>query len=234
MRNLLRIISAAALILMPLAARASIARAVSFDEKVGNADSIVMGKCVRTRSEWDASHKWIITYSTFAVSKTFKGAQAGEVTVATPGGSIGSLHQHTIGVPQFQPGVENVLFVKQSKLGPSVLYYDQGTYSVNRDAAGSPIVSSVATNAVLVDTQTGQAVSQDSEVRSLRDFEGHVEAALHPEAPVSRLGMAPRGQQPAQRPVSALDLILKHKLLTAIVAAGIALSTWQMWRAFQK
>jgi hypothetical protein len=232
MRNFLRITCTTALLLMPLAAQASIARAVSFDDKVGNADSIVLGKCLRTRSEWDASHKWIITYSTFAVSKSFKGNQAGELTVATPGGAIGSLHQHTIGVPQFEPGVENVLFVKQSKLGPSVLYYDQGTYNVNRDATGAAIVSSVATNAVLVDTQTGKAVSQDAEIRSLHDFEGRVTAALHPE--VSRFGLAPKPQQPAQPASSPLDVILQHKLLTAIVAAGIALSTWQMWRTFQK
>jgi len=114
-----------------------------------------------------------------------------------------------------------------------VLYYDQGTYNVNRDGSGEAILSSVATNAVLMDTQSGKAISQESEVRSLRDFEGHVQAALHPEA-LSRLGMAPKAQQPAGQPTSPLDLILKHKLLTAIVAAGIALSTWQMWRAFQK
>jgi hypothetical protein len=226
MRNFLRITCTTALLLMPLAAQASIARAVSFDEKVGNADSIVLGKCLRTRSEWDASHKWIITYSTFAVSKSFKGGQSGELTIATPGGTVGPMHQHTIGVPQFQPGVENVLFVKQSNLGPSVLYYDQGTYNVNRDATGQPIVSSVATNAVLVDTQTGKAVSQDAEVHSLRDFEGRVQAALHPE--VSRFGLVPKPKQPAQAPPNPLDVLLQHKLLTAIVAAGIALSTWQL------
>ena len=85
-----------------------------------------------------------------------------------------------------------------------------------------------------MDTQSGKAISQESEVRSLRDFEGHVQAALHPGTALSRLGMAPKAQQPAGQPTSPLDLILKHKLLTAIVAAGIALSTWQMWRAFQK
>jgi hypothetical protein len=234
MRNFLRISCIMALSLAPIAAEASVARAVSFDEKVVNADSIVLGKCVRTRSEWDPSHRWILTYSTFAVSKTFKGGAGTEVTVVTPGGSVGSLHQHTIGIPQFQPGAENVLFVKQTKLGPSVLYYDQGTYNVNRDGAGQPILSSVATNSVLMDTQSGKAVSQDSEVRSLRDFEGHVAAALHPEAPVSRLGMEPKAQQPAGQAPGILDLLLRHKLLTAIVAAGIALSTWQMWRALQK
>jgi hypothetical protein len=232
MRNLLRILCTTALILLPLAAEASMARAVSFDEKVGNADSIVLGKCLRTRSDWDPSHKWIITYSTFAVSKTLKGNQGSEVTVATPGGTVGSLHQHTIGVPQFEPGVENVLFVKQSKLGPSILYYDQGTYNVNRDATGAAIVSSVATNSVLVDTQTGKAVSQEAEIRSLHEFEGRVAAALHPE--VSRFGLGPQPQRPAQPAPTPLDIILQHKLLTAIVAAGIALSTWQLWRTFQK
>ena len=50
-----------ATLLFPLAAHASLARAISFDEKVENASTIILGKCVRQQSAWDADHRWILT-----------------------------------------------------------------------------------------------------------------------------------------------------------------------------
>src|SRR5205085_9474331 len=120
---------AAALVLLALpAAHAAIAAAASFDDKVDNAAAIILGKCVRTESRLDPSGRWILTYSTFAVEKSFKGGAAGEVTLVTPGGSVDGVHQSTIGVPAFREGDEHVVFVKNTRLGPTVLYFDQGTY----------------------------------------------------------------------------------------------------------
>ena len=94
---------AAALVLLAVpAAHAAIAAAASFDEKVDNAAAIILGKCVRTQSKFDPSGRWIVTYSTFAIEKSFKGDTAGEVTLVTPGGSVGSVHESTVGVPAFQ------------------------------------------------------------------------------------------------------------------------------------
>src|SRR3954454_24737062 len=120
---------AAALLLLALpAVHAAVVAAASFDEKVDNAAAIILGKCIRTESKLDPSGRWIVTYSTFAVEKSFKGDTAQEVTLITPGGSVGGVHQSSVGVPEFRQGDEHVVFVKNTRLGPTVLYFDQGTY----------------------------------------------------------------------------------------------------------
>src|SRR5262245_34604979 len=98
-------------------AHAAIAAAASFDDKVDNAAAIILGKCLRTESRFDPSGRWIVTYSTFAVEKSFKGTAAGEVTLVTPGGSVGGVHQSTVGITAFHEGDEHVLFVKNTSLG---------------------------------------------------------------------------------------------------------------------
>src|SRR5947207_12609301 len=120
--NRITALAAALVILVVPAAHAAIAVAASFDDKVDNAAAIILGKCVRTESRFDPSGRWIVTYSTFAVEKSLKGTAAGEVTLVTPGGSVGSVHQSTVGVPAFREGDEQVVFVKNTRLGPTVLY----------------------------------------------------------------------------------------------------------------
>src|SRR5437773_7388530 len=96
------------------AARATLATAATFDEKVENAAAIVFGKCIKTESRMDPTGRWILTFSTFEISKTIKGAAVPQITVVTPGGQVGSIHQDSIGIPQFRAGEENVIFVKNS------------------------------------------------------------------------------------------------------------------------
>lgn len=160
-------------------AHATVARAVSFDEKVSSADTIVLGRCVKQHSTFDPSGRWIVTYTTFEVSKSYKGTAPPEVTVVTPGGTVGSLHQETIGVPHFGEGDVNVLFIRQDRIGPTVLFFDQGTYRVMPDAGGQTMVAPVESGLVLIDNQTGKATStRDEGVKSLREFESSIEAAL--------------------------------------------------------
>lgn len=160
-------------------AHATLARAVSFDEKVSSADNIVLGTCVRQHSTFDPSGRWIVTYSTFAVSKSYKGNSAPEVTIVTPGGSVGSLHQETVGVPHFGEGDVNVLFIHQDRVGPTVLFFDQGAYRVVPGADGGSLVAPVESGLVLIDDQTGQAKStRDEGVKSLREFETKIDAVL--------------------------------------------------------
>lgn len=160
-------------------AHATLARAASFDEKVTSADSIVLGRCVRQHSSFDPSGRWIVTYSTFAVSKSYKGVPVPEVTVVTPGGTVGSLHQETIGVPHFGEGDVNVLFIHQDPIGPTVLFFDQGAYRVVTGSDGEEVVAPVESGLVLIDDQTGQAKStRDEGVKPLHDFEAKIDASL--------------------------------------------------------
>jgi len=157
---------------------ATLARAVEFDAKVGEADAIILGECKSTRSQLDASGKWIITYSTFSVKKSFKGNPVAEVTVVTPGGHVGNLHQTTVGIPEFRAGDEKVLFVKQREMGSTILYADQGTYDVTTDARGQTAIVPTESEVVIIDEQTGRARSGAEPYRSVKAFESDVKLAM--------------------------------------------------------
>ena len=149
---------------------ASIAELATFDEKVENAAAILLGTCVRTDARWDSAHRSILTYSTFHVERVIKGSPVlGEVTIVTPGGSVDGLHQETIGIPTFRPGDERVLFVRMTKAGPTVLYFDQGTYDVHTER-GQKIIAPAASKLIKVDT-SGRAVIDGEAPRALDTFE---------------------------------------------------------------
>jgi len=215
--------------LVPMTSSASIARAVSFEDKVSEADSIVMGRCVKTRSTYDPSGKWIVTYSTFQVAKAIKGQQSSEVTVVTPGGSVGSMHQETVGVPHFREGEDNLLFVKQEKLGPSVLYFDQGAYSVEKDSRGEAIIQPVASELVLIDTQAGKAVAGEQSRRTLSQFENDVQIALKGHhnlvATESMLGGRRQAGQKIAIASSLRQFLSNNSTILLLVSLGLALST---------
>jgi len=225
--NRLAALALATLLAVP-AAHAAIAVAASFDDKVDNAAAIILGRCIRTESKMDPSGRWIVTYSTFAVEKTFKGGTTGEMTVVTPGGTVGSLHQSTVGVPDFREGDEHVLFVKNSSIGPTVLYFDQGTYEVRTDAHGERVIAPRPTNLVIMDTQRGMAVAPGDEPRTVRQFESAVRESMR--TALDRKQKMAATPPMAPRPSTFADTLGKNKLLIALALAGIALAGWQLLR----
>lgn len=232
------IVSGAAVALFAVAvpAGATLARAISFDEKVASADSIVLGRCLRTESKFDPSGKWVVTYSTFAVEKSFKGgSQAGEMTLVTPGGKIDGLHQRTVGVPEFQQGDANVLFVKGSVLGPSVLFFDQGTYALAKDSRGETTVAPVESAAILLDSQTGQVTRSEEPIRTLRKFEQDIAVSLRRTGGKQIHEFSAAGKQPEKRATSiwqeTLDFARENKLVLSLVALGLLVAMVQLLRS---
>jgi hypothetical protein len=220
---------ASLLALMPMAADATVMRAVSFDEKVENSAAIVAGRCVRAESRWDASGKTIYTYTTFSVDKVIKGAAqpTREITVVTPGGTVGHIRQDSIGVPSFQEGDENVLFVRNSAIGPTIAYLEQGAYELVRDG-NEQVVRPVATEAVHIDEQRGVAVPAES-ARPLRVFEGEVRAAERRIA-FQRNELIERQRREAAAQSSIWSTIKRNRLLVALAIIGAALATWTLVR----
>jgi hypothetical protein len=207
---------------------ASIAELATFDEKVENAATIVLGTCVRTSSHWDAAHRWIVTDSTFRVERVLKGSTAvSELTIVTPGGSVGGLHQETIGVPRFQAGDERVLFVKMTRSGPTVLYFDQGTYDVHTEA-GQKIIIPVTSKLVKIDAN-GAAVTDNEPARDLTRFEGDVQQSLRTIGDrKQRMGALPPRKQPKED--SFIDVLKRNPLLVTLALVGLALATWRLVR----
>ena len=209
------------------AAHASMATAASFEEKVDNAAAIVVGRCVKNESRWDPSGRWILTYSTFKVSSTIKGAPAQEVTVVVPGGSVGSVHQSSVGLPSFAEGSENVLFIKNTKSGPTVLYFDQGAYDVTTNERGQKIVAPVASDAVHIDTQRGVAVPAEAP-RTLNEFRADVDREVR--AAAERKQRMEMIRASAKRGPTLRSMIVDNKLILAALAVGLLLAAWQLFR----
>ncbi|HEV2720250.1 MAG TPA: hypothetical protein VG323_09550 [Thermoanaerobaculia bacterium] len=206
------------------AAQASMATAAPFEEKVDNAAAIIVGRCVKNESRWDPSGRWILTYSTFEVSKTIKGAPVQRITIVVPGGSVGGVHQSSVGLPAFNEGSENVLFIRNTKVGPTVLYFDQGAYNVTTNARGEKIIAPVPSDAVHVDEQRGVAVPAEGP-RTLDEFKADVDRVTrtHQKMELVRERPKPPG-------TSLRAMILGNKLVLAALALGLLIAAWQLFR----
>jgi hypothetical protein len=222
-------LAVSAVLLSAHAAHATLAVAASFDQKVEEAAAIVVGKCIRQESRYDPSHRWILTYSTFEVQKTLKGIEVPQITIVTPGGQVGSIHQDSIGIPAFRVGEENVLFVKNTQLGPTVLYFDQGAYDVIRDERGEKMVSPVPSNVVKVDTQRGMAVAPNDEPRTMRDFQRDVDASVRALRD-RKMRMDTMAADKLREEASFWGVVKRNKWIVLLAAAGIAFASWQLIR----
>ncbi|HLJ75509.1 MAG TPA: hypothetical protein VKU62_13035 [Thermoanaerobaculia bacterium] len=211
----------AALLAVP-AAHATVAAAASFDQKVDKAASIIVGKCLHQESRFDPTGRWILTYSTFQVEKTLKGNPEPEVTIVTPGGQVGDLHQSTIGIPAFKPGDENVIFVKNSSAGQTVLYFDQGAYEVKNDSSG-PVVAPVASDLVKVDTQRGVVVPSEKPLR-MQDFEQRVNDTVR-SLREEHNRMDVLAAEKLRQQASLWSLIKENKWTILLALAGLAYAT---------
>jgi hypothetical protein len=214
----------AALLFAATQAGATLSQAISMDEKVERAESIVLGKCVKQQSQWDAAHRHILTYSTFQVEKVMKGAPAQEITIVTPGGTVGTVAQDVVGVPRFEEGNEQIVFVRNTRSGPTVLYFDQGAYDVvseGRERMVRPRVS----DAVVMDLQRGVAVAPEAP-RRLRDFETGVRDTMRRQK-IAQMEMVMK----AKREEASVGAVLRRNwLLVAVALIGGILATWQLMK----
>ena len=207
-------------------AGATLSKAATFDEKVANSAAIVLGHVVKSESKWDDQHRWILTYTTFQIEKSYKGLPGQqEITIVTPGGHVGTVSQDTEGVPDFAAGADNVLFVRNSSVGPTVLYFDQGAYDVAKNGS-ERIIQPVATDAVVVDTQRAMAVAPE-EPRTLRQFEQAVQDSQR-RGVLNRMEMI-KHQQQAQQP-SIGSTLARYRYLIILALLGIAVASWQLIR----
>ena len=216
------LVFAAAVALAPIAAQATIATAKSFDDKVENASAIVLGRCLDQQSRWDDSHKLILTYTTFRVEKMIKGQPAQEFTVVTPGGVVGTTAQDVVGVPRFSKGDDHVVFVRNTRAGPTVLYFEQGAYEVVAEG-GERMVKPLVSSAVLVDTQRGMAVAPERP-RSLRDFENHVRETVR-RREIARMEMIVKAKR---KDASVASVLRRNWPIVALALLGAVLATWQL------
>ncbi|HSP16430.1 MAG TPA: hypothetical protein VLV78_16920 [Thermoanaerobaculia bacterium] len=212
------------MVLIPRA-EATLMKAATFDQKVENAASIIVGKTVKKEARWDDAHRWILTYTTIRIERVIKGLPAQqEVTIVTPGGQVGDVRQDTSGVPEFEEGSEHVLFLRNTNRGLTVLYFDQGAYDVDNGT-----VRPVASDAVTIDTQRGMAVTPE-EPRTLDRFERDVRDSER-RSIMNRMAVVREQKKPRNVP-SLLATLVKNEYLVLLALAGVVVATWQVVRSF--
>lgn len=119
-------------------ASATSVRSLSFDEIAVQADLIVLVETASVRSDWQTSPqgKHIVTIVTFKVERTLKGQPSQQLQLEFLGGNIGGLVMEVDGMPQFQAGDRDVLFVSPHRNSVSpVVGLSQGRFRVERDRA---------------------------------------------------------------------------------------------------
>jgi hypothetical protein len=116
----------------------------SFDQLVGQAETIFQGNVTDVRSMWigEGADRHIETYITFAVDEALKGDPGQSYTLRMFGGTVADQSMAISDAPQFKVGDRDILFVENngSQVIPLVgIMY--GRFHVQKDQSGQDIVT---------------------------------------------------------------------------------------------
>ena len=117
----------------------------SFEEMVNGSQLIVHGRVVDVRSQVTDGRRSIESLITVAVIESFKGSTGREVIFRMPNGEVGRYRHVVVGVPEFEPGQEVVLFLAgQPPALPLPFGLSQGVFRVTQSGDGRPVVASLS------------------------------------------------------------------------------------------
>jgi hypothetical protein len=112
-----------------------------FNDMVSASQTIVQGRIVDVRSYETAGRRTIESLVTVQVVDAIKGQPGTTAYFKLPGGQVGRYRRVMVGVPQFTPGDEVVLFLKGTAPAvPMPFGLTQGVYRVSRDGFGRALV----------------------------------------------------------------------------------------------
>jgi hypothetical protein len=116
----------------------------TFDQLVSDAEVIFEGTVTDTRSEWSGqgTERVIVTYVTFKIDDSMKGAPGGSYTIRMLGGTVDGETAEVADAPRFKTGDRDILFVEHNgnQFVPLVGIM-HGRFHVQTDAAGRETVA---------------------------------------------------------------------------------------------
>jgi hypothetical protein len=116
---------------------------VDFTTVVHESGAIVHGRVIDVRAGLTGPQRAIESLVTVQVIEPLKGAPAaGEaINFRVPNGKLGRYRRVVVGVPEFAPGDEVVVFLRtQAPAIPTLYGLSQGVYRVKRDAVARAVV----------------------------------------------------------------------------------------------
>ena len=130
----------AMLLVLALPAGASTFLAMSREELVEKADTVVAGRVVEVNSFWNRENTAIVTEATIEVEDSILGNAPSHVRVRTFGGQVGEYKIVAHGFPTFQQGEKLLLFLEPKQGGfHKVLGYQQGEFRIRADRSGREV-----------------------------------------------------------------------------------------------
>ena len=141
------------------------------------ADLIVVGRCLNTRSEWMG--KVLVTVATLEVTETLKGSAKKTISVVLPGGVDTKRKVPVVmtyaGAPTLRPNENVFLFLNQDAALDNALTvagFSQGKYNVVADPTGAKLVTRNMSDIRFVG---GRGMSEGSrERRTLGEFRDEI------------------------------------------------------------
>jgi hypothetical protein len=97
-------------------ARATTVIPPTFDELVSRAEVIFEGTVTGLRSEWtgEGSNRHIVTYVSFKIEDSIKGAPGADYTIRMFGGTVDGHTMEVTDAPRFKVGDRDILFVENN------------------------------------------------------------------------------------------------------------------------
>jgi hypothetical protein len=110
----------------------------TFDALVSGANSVFVGEVMAVRSRWITSPRGraIMTDVTFRVEDVWKGTVGAVTMLEFMGGTVDGMTMEVVGMPQFEVGQRNVLFVSGERSVSPLVGFMYGRMKVERDFYG--------------------------------------------------------------------------------------------------
>jgi hypothetical protein len=156
---------------------ATTVRSASLDDLIQTSTNVVRGRVVASSVAMRGPA--IYTLYTVQVLDRWKGAAAGQLDVQVPGGTLNGVQQSVAGAPQLIIGSQYVFFLWTAPSGANLpLGLTQGVLDVATDDTGNMIVVRQATEALVLNSASGNETTQDPLRMKLADFATRVSSAL--------------------------------------------------------
>lgn len=152
MKALRSLVLAASALLTAAAVHATTVIPPTFDELVGQAETIFEGTVTDVQSQWagEGGQRHIVTFVTFKVNDVLKGEPGESYTIRMLGGTIGDTTMEVTDTPKFKQGDRDIVFVENNgRQFVPLVGIMHGRFRVEKDAAtGADVVKTNSGNAV--------------------------------------------------------------------------------------
>jgi hypothetical protein len=119
------------LLLVCLAAQATLVPALSLEGLIDQSEIIVHGRVTGSWPAWDSKHKYIWTHYRIEVLDPIRGNPGASLVVSEPGGALDGVYMTISGALDYPVGEEAVVFLYRTPIGYlRATGYGQGKYTV--------------------------------------------------------------------------------------------------------